>query len=110
MRSRNYTKEIGLNTEEPRVPAMASAVIFVLLVILALLFARQVNALQHTAAEPVRSGVALQVLGRVEAQGQRAQQGGQSSTDGGGDARRAALRAAGSGLSRARGLRILVRR
>lgn len=64
MRSRHYTKEIGLNTEEPRVPAMASAVIFVLLVVLALVFARQVNALQHTAAESTHSSAAVKVTSR----------------------------------------------
>ena len=64
MRSRNYTKEIGLNTDEPRVPPMASAVVFVLLVILALLFARQVNALQHTATEPTHTSAAVKVSSR----------------------------------------------
>jgi hypothetical protein len=64
MRSRNYTKEIGLSTEVPRVPAVASAAIFALLVILALLFARQVNALQHNAAEPVHTPSAVKVSSR----------------------------------------------
>ena len=64
MRSRNYTKEIGLDTDEPRVPTMASAAVFVLLVVLALLFARQVNALQHTAAEPTHTPAAVKVSSR----------------------------------------------
>jgi hypothetical protein len=53
MRSRNYTKEIGLDTEQPRVPALASGIVFTLLVVLALLFARQVNTLPSSAAEPI---------------------------------------------------------
>jgi hypothetical protein len=53
MRSRNYTKEIGLNTEQPRVPALASGIVFALLLVLALLFARQVNALQSSAVDPI---------------------------------------------------------
>ena len=64
MRSRSYTKEIGLNIEEPRVPAMASAAIFVGIVVLALLFARQVNALQHTAAEPTHAPAPVKVSSR----------------------------------------------
>lgn len=64
MRSRNYTKEIGLSTEEPRVPTMASAIIFVLLAMLALLFARQVNALQPAAAEPTHASTPVKVSSR----------------------------------------------
>ena len=64
MRSRNYTKEIGLDTDEPRVSTMASAAVFVLLVVLALLFARQVNVLQHTAAEPTHAQAPVKVSSR----------------------------------------------
>ena len=64
MRSRNYTKEIGLNMEQPRVPVLASAAIFAVVVVLALLFARQVNALQHTAAEPTRTPAGVKVSSR----------------------------------------------
>jgi len=64
MRSRNYTKEIGLNIEERPVPVVATTAIFVLVVVLALLFARQVNALQHTAAEPTHTSAAVKVSSR----------------------------------------------
>jgi hypothetical protein len=64
MRSRNYAKEIGLNVEEHRVPMLASAGVLLLVVVVALLFARQVNAMQHTAAEPAHTPAAVKVSSR----------------------------------------------
>ena len=64
MRSRNYTKEIGLNVEERPVPVLASTAILVVVVVLALLFARQVNALPHSASEPTQAPAAVKVSSR----------------------------------------------
>ena len=57
MRSRNYTKEIGIETGERRVPAAATAAVVALVIVAAWLFARQVNSVKHTAAEPVHAPV-----------------------------------------------------
>ncbi len=51
MRNRDYTKEIGLAAAERPVPIAATTAIFVAVVVLGLLFARQVNALQTVVAE-----------------------------------------------------------
>ena len=64
MRSRNYTKEIGLNTEQRRVPLFVTIAIFGVVVTLALLFARQVNALHHTAAETTHAPADVKVSSR----------------------------------------------
>ena len=64
MRSRNYTKEIGLNTEQRRVPMFVTIGIFALVVTLALLFARQVNSLHHTAAETPHAAAEVKVTSR----------------------------------------------
>lgn len=57
MRSCNYNKEIGLDNSARPVPITATTAIFVLSVVVAVLFARQVNTLQHTAAEPAPAPV-----------------------------------------------------
>lgn len=57
MRSRNYTKEIGIETGERTVPVAVSAAVFVLIVVAAWLFARQVNSVRHTAIEPAHAPV-----------------------------------------------------
>jgi len=64
MRSRNYAKEIGLNVEERQVPVAVAAVVFLLVAAVALLFARQVNALHHTAAEPTHAPAPIKVSSR----------------------------------------------
>jgi hypothetical protein len=64
MRSRNYTKEIGLNIEERPVPTFVSVGLCVAVVALALLFARQVNSLHHTAAEAKQPPAEIKVSSR----------------------------------------------
>ncbi|HWA24588.1 MAG TPA: hypothetical protein VG734_02860 [Lacunisphaera sp.] len=57
MRSRNYTKEIGIETSDQRAPLAATVAVLVLVVVAAVMFARQVNATQHAAAEPVSAPI-----------------------------------------------------
>jgi hypothetical protein len=64
MRSRNYTKEIGLNIEERPVPTFVSAALLVAVAVLTLLFARQVNSLQHSGTESKHSPVEIKVSSR----------------------------------------------
>jgi hypothetical protein len=61
MRSRNYTKEIDLTTEERPVPMTVTAAILLTVVVLALLFARQVNALNHPPADPAKARAEVKV-------------------------------------------------
>lgn len=55
MRSRNYTKEIDLTTVERPVPMTVTAAILITVVVLTLLFARQVNSLDHKPADPAKA-------------------------------------------------------
>jgi hypothetical protein len=64
MRSRNYTKEIGISTEERPVPIFVTTTLFVLVVVLALLFARQVNGLKKDVAENTDAPAAVKVSSR----------------------------------------------
>jgi hypothetical protein len=64
MRSRNYTKEIGLDNSARPVPIAATTAVFVLIVVAALMFARQVNTLQHTVAEPTHAPAPVKVSSR----------------------------------------------
>lgn len=50
MRCRDYTREVGIATVAERpVPKLVSATIFLVIATLAVLFARQVNSLDHEA-------------------------------------------------------------
>lgn len=60
MRSRNCPKEIVLDHSASPVPITATTAIFVLIVVVAVLFARQVNAFHHTAAQPTPAPAAGQ--------------------------------------------------
>jgi hypothetical protein len=64
MRSRNYTKEIGISNEERPVPIFVTTTLFVLVVVLALLFARQVNGLKKDVAENPGAPAAVKVSSR----------------------------------------------
>ncbi len=65
MRSRDYTKEIGIAaTAERPVPIFVTTTLFVVIVVLALLFVRQVNGLKKDVAETTNAPVAVRVSSR----------------------------------------------
>ncbi len=65
MRSRDYAKEIGIATTAERpVPIFVTTTIFVVIVVLVLLFARQVNGLKKDVAETTNAPAAVRVSSR----------------------------------------------
>jgi len=64
MRNRSYAKEVGLASDERPVPILATVVVFIAVVVLALMFARQVSALKHTATETSQAPAAAKVGSR----------------------------------------------
>ncbi len=64
MRSRDYTKEIGIATAERPVPIFVTTTLFVVVVVLALLFARQVNGLKKDVAETTNAPATVRVSSR----------------------------------------------
>jgi len=57
MRSRSYTKEVGIETGERNVPVAVTIAVVILIIAAAVLFARQVNSVKHTAGEPAHAPV-----------------------------------------------------
>jgi hypothetical protein len=64
MRSRDYTREIGVSSVRQRVPAAVAFVILGLVAVAGVWFVREVQGLQTAHAEPVAEPAAVKVSSR----------------------------------------------